>query len=72
MQKIFLVKNGDLKEVNEQLKKGGSVKMIQAVPEIVSSYGYHAFSDGYFHKDCDENHGKYTGDIYAYVVIEFE
>ena len=35
MEKVFFVKNGNLKEVNEALVHGGKVKMIQAVAESV-------------------------------------
>lgn len=67
MEKVFVVKNGDFREVNQQLQKGGKIKMITAVPQVVSAYGYSA---------CEmmslESHDKYTGDIYAYVVLELE
>ncbi len=36
MEKIFCVINEDLSEVNNELKKGGKIKMIQAVSEVVS------------------------------------
>lgn len=65
MERIFLVKNGELSEVNEWLKKGGKVKSIHAVSETISSYGY-AGGETY----ANEN-GNYVGHIYAYVVIEF-
>lgn len=65
MERIFWVKNGDLSEVNAWLQKGGKVKMIQAVPEAISSYGY---AGG---EACMFDKGKYLGDIYAYVVVEF-
>lgn len=41
------------------------IKSIHAVSESISSYGY--ASDCY----CDEK-GSYVGDIYAYIVIEFD
>ncbi len=37
MEKIFYVRNGDLSEVNNELKKGGKIKMIQAVSGVVCS-----------------------------------
>ena len=33
MEKIFFVKDDDLKEVNESLAKGGKVKMISTIAE---------------------------------------
>ena len=68
MERIFWVKNGDLGEVNNLLQKGGQVKMIKAVSETISAYGYHATA-GMMN---DEKHGNYIGDIYAYVVVEFD
>lgn len=65
MERIFWVKNGDLEEVNDWLQKGGRVKAIHAVSETISAYGY-AGGDTY----VDEK-GNYVGDIYAYVVVEF-
>lgn len=65
MEQIFLVKNGDLKEVNNWLQKGGKVKFIQPVTEGISAYGYS--SGGYA-----VGEGSYTSNIYAYVVIEFD
>lgn len=65
MEQIFLVKNGELDEVNKYLKKGGKVKSIHAVSESISSYGYAGGETGY------EDKGSYVGDIYAYIVIEF-
>jgi len=56
MERIFFVKNGELKEVNNWLQKGGRVKHIHAVPENVS---------------CGTG-GYNEGDIYAYVVVEFD
>ena len=40
MEKIFIVKNDDLSEVNDLLKNGAHVKMIHAVPKPISAYGY--------------------------------
>lgn len=68
MERIFWVKNGDLGEVNNWLQKGGRVKMIKAVSEAISAYGYHSGGDWY----CREASGNYVGDIYAYVVVEFD
>ena len=59
-------KNGELSEVNEWLQKGGRVKSIHAVAETISAYGY-ASGDIY-----SENNGNYVGDIYAYIVVEFD
>lgn len=64
MEKVFWVKNGDLKEVNEQLRKGGKIKSIHAVSETIAAYGY---AGG---ESCQWDHDRYVGDIYAYIVIE--
>lgn len=72
MEQIFWIKNGELHEVNKWLQKGGRVKMIQAVSEAISSYGYHSSNSSVSCNDNDANHGNYVGDIYAYVVIEFD
>ena len=66
MERIFFVKNGDLREINEWLQKGGRVKFVQPVTESVSAYGYTACE-----MCCSEQQGSYKGDIYAYVVVEF-
>lgn len=75
MEKLFLVKNDDLSEVNEWLQKGGRVKHISPVAECISAYGYSAnawsWDSGSMH-DHDERKGSYVGDIFAYVVIEFD
>lgn len=65
MERIFLVKNGELSEVNKWLQKGGKVKSIHTVSESISSYGYAAGGT------YESGKGKYVGNIYAYVVIEF-
>ena len=60
MEQIFFVKNGDLKEVNKWLQKGGRVKYIQAIGEPL-------------HNGSDASpYGDRRGDIYAYVVVEFD
>ena len=55
MEKVFFVKNGNLTDVNNWLQRGGKVKMIVSVPQVVSSGG----------EGLDEK-----GDIFAYVVVE--
>ena len=72
MEKLFLVKNDDLSEVNEWLQKGGRVKHISSVAECISAYGYSAHGAYYVGYDHDEKKGSYVGDIFAYVVIEFD
>ena len=60
MERIFFIKNGNLNEINNILKRGGSIKMIHAVPEIVST-------------SCggeSQNDSDYEGDIYAYIVVK--
>ena len=66
MEQIFLVQNGDLREVNRALEEGGRVKAIHAVSQAVSAYGY-AGGDNSRH-----DAGSFAGDIYAYVVVEFD
>ena len=66
MERIFTVKNGDFREVNQWLQKGGKVKIISSVPQVVSAYGYANGRDMW----VSEN-GNYAGDIFAYVVVEF-
>lgn len=65
MERIFLVKNGNLDEVNRWLQKGGRVKAITPIAEPIVAYGY-AGGRSDFSGD-----GNFTGDIYAYVVLEF-
>ena len=60
MEQIFFVENGDLKEVNKWLQKGGRVKYIQALGEPLHNGGDTAPA------------GNRRGDIYAYIVIEFD
>lgn len=66
MEHVFFVKNGNLEEVNRFLSKGGRIKSIHALSESVSAYGYaggESYSDG---------KGKCVGDVYAYIVVEFD
>ena len=66
MEQIFWVKNGELEEVNKWLQKGGKVKLIHPISEPIVAYGYAGGNSGW------EDKGNYVGDIYAYVVIEFD
>ena len=59
MEQIFFVRNGDLSEVNKWLQKGGRVKFIQALGEP-------------FHNGGDTSPYPRTGEIYAYIVVEFD
>ena len=65
MEKIIVVKNNDFRTVDTYLKKGAKVKMITAVPQVISSYGYSSTQ-----MMCCESKGNYTGVVYAYVVLE--
>ena len=57
MERIFLVQNFDLKEVNKFLReKNARVKFIQAVTEAVTGGDDYGF----------------RGDVFAYVVVEYE
>ena len=67
MERVFWVKNGELETVNEWLQQGGRVKMIKPVSETISAYAYPA-SD----VTSGAESGYYVGDIYAYIVIEFD
>lgn len=66
MERIFWVKNGDLREVNSWLQKGGRVKMIHALSENIASYGYAGGETSWHDNGCN------VSDIYAYIVIEFD
>ena len=59
MEQIFFVRNGDLSEVNKWLQKGGRVKFIQAIAES-------------FHNGGDTTPYPRNGDVYAYIVVEFD
>ena len=72
MERVFWVKNGELEEVNHWLQKGGKIKLIQPVSETIAAYGYHAFDrSNTTLKDHEEAHGYYVGDVFAYIVVEF-
>lgn len=62
-EKIFFVKNGDFFEVNQYLKMGYKVKSITATAECVSPWAYSNNGIG-------RQQDKYTGNVYAYVVLE--
>ena len=66
MQRIFFVENGDLDEVNEWLEDGAYITEIHMVPQNVSSYGYAGGRDV-----VADDHGCYVGNIYAYIVVEY-
>lgn len=66
MEQIYWVKNGELNEVNRWLQKGGRVKSIHVVPENFATYGFAGGESSWHDK------GKVEGDIYAYIVIEFD
>lgn len=62
MEKIFFVVNNNLDEVNNELSKGGRLKLICPIAESVSIAGK---GDAY---TTDE----VVGDVFAYVVIEYK
>ena len=64
MEKIFCVRLDNLIEVNSYLNDGWTVKSIHPIAQSVSAYGYAGGET--FHED----RGSYSGDIYAYIVIE--
>lgn len=68
MERIFWVRNGELEEVNRWLQKGGRVKSIHPLCERITSYA-HSGSGGYYN---EPEHGYYTGNVYAYVIVEFD
>lgn len=55
MEKVFFVKKGNLEEVNEELAKGGTVKMVSAVSESIAGGG--------------DSINWETGAICAYIVV---
>lgn len=66
MEKVFLVRNNELEEINRILSKGGSIKMIQPVTEMVSSYGYAGGETSY------SDAGHVSGNIFAYIVVNIK
>lgn len=68
MEQIFLIKNGDLNEVNNALKEGGKVKNIVACAESTSTWAVK--HDGVSGLSSTGEHGELIGSVYAYVVIE--
>lgn len=56
MQKILMVKNGELEEINNLLEEGWNVKIIKMCSESVSVGG--------------QSSSEMYGDIYAYIVLE--
>lgn len=69
MEQLFLIKNGDLNEVNYVLKQGGKIKTIVACAESTSTWAVK--HDGVSGLSSTGEHGELIGNIYAYVVIEF-
>ncbi|MBR6107510.1 MAG: hypothetical protein IKQ39_05830 [Oscillospiraceae bacterium] len=59
MEKIYFVKNGQLREVNMELAKGGIVKHICAVTESIAMAGG---------AESDMDYSQ--GDIFAYIVVD--
>ena len=66
MEQIYWVKNGELTDVNKWLQKGGRVKLIQVVSENVAAFGC-AGGKSDMYDYCN-----IKGDIYAYIVVEFD
>lgn len=52
--------------MNEWLQKGDRVKSVNAIAEHISAYGY---AGG---ENWNDGCGNYVGDIYVYVVLEFD
>ena len=73
-ERIFFVRNGNLNHINDILKKGGSIKMIHAVPEVVStSYDGKPINRlGYFGNEPQDSENEVTlmGDVCAYIVVK--
>ncbi len=68
MEKVVLVKNDNVKEVNALLSQGWKVKLIQPCAQVVSAYAYgYAGGESGF---ANHSSGHHKGDIYAYVVLE--
>lgn len=70
MEKIYLIKKGELGEINKLLENGGKVKMIQPVSESISAYGYSASNSKLSYNENTEKQGNYIGNFFAYIVIE--
>ena len=66
MEKIFWVENGNLEKVNALLEKGGRVKQIYPIREPIAAYGYAGGKSDY------DTSGTYSGNIYAYIIVEFD
>ena len=73
MERVFFVRNGNLNQINDILKKGGSIKMIHAVPEVVST-AYDGKSRNYSGLGVtpvdNEDEANLIGDVYAYIVVK--
>ena len=66
MERIFLIQNFDLDEVNKFLQnKSGRVKFSHRVKEAVAGYGYAGGESV-----CSDS-GFLRGDVFAYVVVEY-
>lgn len=77
MERIFFTRNGNLNEINNILKRGGSIKMIHAVPNVVSSSPSRistvsptSMSLHYSHDEPEDSAEVYEGDVYAYIVVK--
>ncbi len=73
MERIFFVKNGNLNAINDILKKGGAIKMIHAVPQVLNSSPSQisTVSSAYYHRDESEDGANvFEGDVYAYIVVK--
>ncbi len=73
-ERIFFVRNGNLNHINDILKKGGSIKMIHAVPQVVStSYDEKPLNrSSFFNTESqdDPNETNLFGDVCAYIVVK--
>lgn len=66
MERIFFVERDDLCEVNNLLQKGGRVKSVTPVAENITCWGHTERNHSYSSEE------KFVGEIYAYVVVEFD
>ena len=76
MERIYFVRNNDLRKVNNILQNGGSIKMIHAVPQVLSSSpskistSSPAYSSWNRQDDSEDGAEVFEGDVYAYIVVK--
>lgn len=64
MERIYFVKNDQLDEINEELQRGGKVKMIHTV------YGIDRMDHAIGPYSTEPSPSENWGNVYGYVVID--